>query len=106
MDMTLREVCAECEVTRRAVQGYEQHGLVTPSGRTPSGYLLYDEDCRKRIQEIKRWQDIGFALKEIKEFIDAVPETRNKVLELQIYKLQEQQERITELIQLAKELMR
>ena len=40
---TLREICNILEVTRRAVQGYEKAGLVTPSERNKYGYLLYNE---------------------------------------------------------------
>ena len=103
--MTLREVCTLCGVTRRAVQGYEKMGLVTPSGRNESGHLLYDEIRQQRILYIKKWQDIGFSLREIQELIDAEPEIKRRALELQICRLQERQGQITELIRIATEMM-
>ena len=33
-DLLLRELCRLTGVTRRAVQGYEKEGLVSPSGKT------------------------------------------------------------------------
>ena len=65
-EITLRELCKEYGVSRRAVQGYEKIGLVSPSGKTPQGYLLYDEVVQKRIHTIYRLQQFGFQLKEVK----------------------------------------
>ena len=65
-EITLRELCKEYGVSRRAVQGYEKMGLVSPSGKTPQGYLLYDEVVQKRIHTIHRLQQFGFQLKEVK----------------------------------------
>ena len=64
--MTLREVCNMVGVTRRAVQCYEHEGLVASTGKNKYGYLLYDEQAVKHIQDIKMYQDFGFALKGIK----------------------------------------
>ena len=94
--MTLREVCNKVGVTRRAVQCYEQEGLVHSTGKNKYGYLLYDEDVVKRIQEVKMYQDFGFALKEIKVLLDAsdaeyiamigkkLTDMRKKLSELQV----------------------
>ena len=41
---TLREICNILEVTRRAVQGYEKAGLVTPSERNKYGYLFSEAE--------------------------------------------------------------
>ena len=43
MEQTLRQVCTGLKLSRRAVQGYEQAGLVAPSGKNKYGYLLYGE---------------------------------------------------------------
>ena len=65
--MTLREVCNDFGVSRRAVQGYEKANLVSASGKNERGYLLYDEDSQERIKRIKLFQQMGFTIKEIKE---------------------------------------
>lgn len=64
-DLTLRELCRECGVSRRAVQGFEKQGLVKATGRTDRGYLLYDREAQKTISWIKSMQNFGFTVKEI-----------------------------------------
>lgn len=45
---------------------YERRGLFPAAGRTPSGYRQYNEDAVARLRFIKRAQELGFSLKEIK----------------------------------------
>ena len=61
---TLRELCAELRVSRRAVQGYEKWGLLAPTGRNKYGHLLYDQNAKERVKTIRFYQRAGFALKE------------------------------------------
>lgn len=63
---TLREICDELSVSRRAVQGYEKIGLVAACSRTERGYLLYDLDTYERIKRVKFYQELGYSLREIK----------------------------------------
>lgn len=79
-EMTLREVCQSLGVSRRAVQGYEKAKLVFASGRTQSGYLLYDDSARERIKQIKLFQDMGFSIKEIVAMIDAPVDVKRAAL--------------------------
>ena len=60
--ITLREVCENVGVSRRAVQGYEQAGLVTPTGKNKRGYLLYSAEEQEKIRQIKFFQEMGFLL--------------------------------------------
>ena len=71
MEKTLREVCDELGVSRRAVQGYEKAGLVSATDKTNRGYLLYDEEAQEKIRRIKMYQDVEFSLKEIAQLLDA-----------------------------------
>lgn len=103
--MTLREVCEETRVSRRAIQGYELAGLVAATARNDRGYLLYDEASRLRIQQIKLFQDLGFSVKEIAGIIDAPREELKEALEAKISALQENGERIELLIKQARKLM-
>lgn len=103
--MTLREVCEETRVSRRAIQGYELAGLVAATARNDRGYLLYDEESRRRIQQIKLFQDLGFSVKEIAGIIDAPKEELKASLKVKIDHLQEKGERIELLIKQANELM-
>lgn len=81
---TLSEVCRAVGVTRRAVQGYEEVGLVSAVDRNKYGYLLYGENEEKRIAMIKLFQKFGFTLKEIKDLIDAPNEVIKSALEKQL----------------------
>lgn len=103
--MTLREICEAASVTRRAVQVYEEMGLVRPTGKTSRGYLLYDEDSQKRIIMIRRYQGLGFSLKEVQEIIDASSETKRKALLDRIKKLKDEGRNIENQIKVAKELL-
>ena len=81
---TLNEIHKETGVTRRAVQGYEQAGLVSASDRNKYGHLLYDENAQKRIARIKLYQQLGFKIKEIQTLIDAPGEQVKMSLEIRI----------------------
>lgn len=85
--LTLTELCAALHVTRRAVQGYEAHHLVHPTGRSPRGYLLYNADAQARIRRIKEYQDFGFTLKEIEALLPASAPALKRALECQREKL-------------------
>ena len=80
VEMTLREVCKILGVSRRAVQGYEKAKLVSATGRTDSGYLLYNDKARERIKQIKLFQDMGFSIKEIASIIDAPASVKKDAL--------------------------
>lgn len=98
MNMTLRNICDTFGVSRRAVQGYEKAGLVSMSGKTERGYLLYNESSQQRIKQIKLFQQMGFTLKEIKDIIDAPDDILKAALEKQVEKLKEQKENMEVLI--------
>ena len=71
---TLREVCCLVPVSRRAIQGYEQAGLVAPIGKNKYGYHLYNEEAIEKIKMIKQYQDFGFSMKTIKKLLEAQKE--------------------------------
>ena len=81
---TLSEVCSVLEVSRRAVQGYENAGLVSATGKNKYGHLLYDEEAQRRIKQIRLLQQLGFKVKEIKEIIDAPAEVAAEAIKSQI----------------------
>lgn len=96
--MTLRQVCDTFGVSRRAIQGYEKAGLISPSGKNERGYLLYDERSQERIQKIKLFQQIGFTLREIGDIIDAEGDVQKAALVRQLEKLREKEKNIEVLI--------
>ena len=103
---TLQEIYNTLGITRRAIQGYEEIGLVRASDKNKYGYLLYGECEVKRIEKIKMYQEFGFKLKEIKELIDAPNHIIKAVLERRVEKLKEERERLNTLISQAKALIK
>lgn len=103
--MTLREICVAAGVTRRAVQGYEKAGLVSPTGKTSRGYLLYDVHSQERIKQIRLYQQLGFSIKEIQRIIDAENDIKKQALEERIEKLKEEGENLETLINTAYEML-
>lgn len=85
---TLREVCNQVGVTRRAIQGYENAGLVESTGKNKYGYLLYDEITIERIKIIKQYQGFGFSIKEIKNLLQVPAEEYLKILEKRLMVMQ------------------
>ena len=102
---TLSEVCSVLEVSRRAVQGYENAGLVSATGKNKYGHLLYDEEAQQRIKQIKLLQQLGFKVKEIKDIIDAPEEVLRKAVERQIESLEAEIEYKEEIIRQAKKMV-
>ena len=103
MERTLRQVCAELKVSRRAVQGYEKAGLVAASGKNKYGHLLYGEPERERIQLVRFYQQLGFQLKEIKELLDADGLVKKAALQAKVAELEKADIHLRELIRQAKE---
>lgn len=76
---TLREVCEVLDISRRTIQGYEELGLLVPSGKNERGWLLYDEACQERIKLLRFYQNAGFRVKEIIVLL-AAGEAEQKVM--------------------------
>lgn len=51
------------------VRYYEKSGLLAPQARLPSGYRRYGDVQLARLRFIRRAQDLGFALKGIRELL-------------------------------------
>ena len=105
MEKSLREVCEMLNVSRRAVQGYENAGLVSASGRNDRGYLLYDEKAQKRIEKIRMYQELEFSVKEIVQIIDAPSIILKEALIQKLDELQKRKEKLEEIIKSAYKLI-
>ena len=66
---TIGQVAKEAGVGVETLRYYEREGLLKEPPRRASGYRQYPEDAVKRIQFIKRAQELGFSLKEITELL-------------------------------------
>lgn len=103
--ITLREVCKTTGVSRRAVQGYEQAGLVTPTGRNERGYLLYNKSEQEKIRQIKFFQEMGFSIREIKELSESPKHVVKNAIERKIDMLWQEIDRKEKIIHLAQEML-
>ena len=103
---TLQEIYNTLGITRRAIQGYEEIGLVRASDKNKYGYLLYGENEVKRIEKIKMYQEFGFKLKEIKDLMDAPNHIVKAALESRVEKLKEEREKLNTLISQAEALIK
>jgi DNA-binding transcriptional MerR regulator len=75
------EVAEKTGVTQRTLRFYEEKGLLKPPERMDGGFRLYSDTDVKRIQFIKRLQDLlGFTLSEIKEMVEA-EELRQQIVD-------------------------
>lgn len=51
------------------VRYYEKSGLLSPQSRLASGYRRYGEEQVSRLRFIRRAQELGFTLKDIRELL-------------------------------------
>jgi len=72
------EVAKQAGVNLQTIHYYERRGLLPTPPRTDSNYRVYPGDAVLRVRFIKRTQELGFTLKEIKELLSlrASPRTR------------------------------
>ena len=57
-------------VTVRTLHHYDHVGLLTPSGRSVSGYRVYNSDDTARLQQILLYREMGLSLKDIRLILD------------------------------------
>ncbi|UKD57259.1 MerR family transcriptional regulator [Amycolatopsis sp. FU40] len=65
MGYRVGEVAALAGVTVRTLHHYDEIGLLSPSGRTASGYRRYDGEDLDRLQRILLYRELGFPLETI-----------------------------------------
>lgn len=56
-------------VNLETVRYYERQGLLPKPPRTASGYRMFPQDAARRLRFIKRAQELGFSLTEIRELL-------------------------------------
>jgi MerR family mercuric resistance operon transcriptional regulator len=56
-------------VNLETIRYYEREGLLPRPPRTQSGYRIFPNDAARRIRFIKRAQQLGFSLTEIRELL-------------------------------------
>lgn len=67
--ITIGELAKRGAVNLETIRYYERQGLLPKPPRSSSGYRLFPLDSVRRVRFIKRAQELGFSLKEIKELL-------------------------------------
>ncbi|MGV9247723.1 MerR family transcriptional regulator [Streptomyces sp. NPDC003710] len=65
MSYSVGQVSAFAGVTVRTLHHYDKAGLLSPSGRSQTGYRLYSDADLVRLQQILFYRELGFTLDEI-----------------------------------------
>ena len=69
--VTIGQLAKKVNVRTSTLRYYEGEGLLTPDGRSESGYRLYAETAVQRLNLIHRAQRLGFSLAEIRALLQA-----------------------------------
>jgi len=67
--LTRGQLAKQCAVNFETIRYYEQQGLLPAPLRDASNYRLYGDATVRRIGFIKRSQELGFTLNEIRELL-------------------------------------
>ena len=75
---TIGRLATSAGVSVQTVRYYEKRKLLSPCGRQPSGYRIYDNEALTRLRFIRNAQTLGFTLREIAELLNlrVTPGTR------------------------------
>src|SRR5688572_9573673 len=67
--MKIGEVAERAGVNLQTIRYYEREKLLPKAARLASGYRTFSEDTVRRVRFIKRAQELGFTLAEIRELL-------------------------------------
>lgn len=67
--LRIGDLAQRAGINLETIRYYERRGLLARPPRTESGYRAFPPDAVRRIRFIKRAQELGFSLKEIKELL-------------------------------------
>ena len=69
MSLKIGEVAQRGGVSLQTIRYYEREGLLAKPPRLASGYRLFPDTAVRRVRFIKRAQELGFSLAEIRELL-------------------------------------
>ena len=67
--LRIGQIAKLSEVNLQTIRYYEREGLLPHAQRLASGYRVFSTEDVRRVRFIKRAQELGFALKDIKELL-------------------------------------
>lgn len=99
--LTMSEVAKESNVNITTVRYYERRGLIPKLPRTQAGYRMYSNETVTDIKFIKKAQDLGFNLEEIKKLLSIYKEEEyfptEEMYQFSVAKYKEIEEKIQQL---------
>jgi Hg(II)-responsive transcriptional regulator len=76
--MTIGEVARAAGVGVETVRFYVRRNLIAQPKRPLSGYRTYDQQTAERIRFIRRAQELGFSLAEVKQLLELRRDPRRR----------------------------
>jgi MerR family Zn(II)-responsive transcriptional regulator of zntA len=109
-NMKIGELVKQSGIAAETLRYWEREGLLSPAGRSPSGYRNYSKENLAQVEFIKRAKSVGFTLSEIGELlsirVDPESHTCGEVKRLADSKLRNIERKIEELGQMHHALAR
>jgi DNA-binding transcriptional MerR regulator len=90
MLLKVGELAKRTGLTVRALHHYDSIGLLSPSGRSESGYRLYSRDDVARLHGIQTLRRMGLSLGDVAQSLDGGADTLPAILAQQIGSLDQQ----------------
>lgn len=88
--LKIGELAKLAEITVRTLHYYDEVGLLKPVQVTESGHRLYDLESFSELYRIMAMKDMGFSLDEIKSFIDSKDNDLLQLIQIQLFRVQEE----------------
>ena len=106
--LKISELAKRTGLSAHTIRFYEKHGLINASTRSEAGYRFYSEADLRRVEFVKTARNIGFSLDDISTLlsirVDKESHSCQEVTDITRHKLDEVNERITELQSMQKTL--
>ncbi len=67
--LTIGSLASLAGTTANTLRYYEREGLIAPASKGVNGYRQYDPDAARRMSFIRRAQQCGFTLGEIRDLL-------------------------------------
>jgi len=102
--LTIGQLSKFTEISIHTIRFYESLNLIPKPVRTPKGYRMYDRNYINRVRIIKKFQELGFTLKEIKTISNF--DDCKEIKDIARLKLKETKDNIKYFKKLEKQLMK
>lgn len=83
---SISQIARTCGLSRSTLLFYDRLGLLRASGRTASGYRVYNQKDLNKLERIRRLREAGLSLKEIRSVLATGKTPGTKLLEQRMRK--------------------